>query len=67
METRAKILHWFIRGGTLITATMTLFPLLGHTPPPWRWPRGYLVTSLGTHVVYAVVVATVDDRLRGLR
>jgi hypothetical protein len=53
--------------GTLITATMTLFPLLGHTPPPWRWPRGYLVTSLSTHVVYAVVVATVDDRLRRRR
>ena len=25
-------------GGTLMTATVTLFPLLGHTPPPWRWP-----------------------------
>src|SRR4051812_49658772 len=22
---------------TLMTATLTLFPLLGRTPPPWRW------------------------------
>jgi hypothetical protein len=50
--------------GTLITATLTMFPLLGHTPPPWRWPRGYLLTSFGTHAVYAVVVGVVDDRLR---
>jgi hypothetical protein len=32
-------------GATLMTATLTLFPLLGRTPPPWRWPRGFLVTS----------------------
>ena len=36
-------------GGTLITATMTLFPLLGRTPPPWRWPADTMATSLGTH------------------
>lgn len=23
-------------GGTLMAATLTLFPLLGRTPPPWR-------------------------------
>jgi hypothetical protein len=50
--------------GTLITATLTLFPLLGHTPPPWRWPQGYLLTSLGTHAIYATVVGTVDTQLR---
>jgi hypothetical protein len=50
--------------GTLIGATLTMFPLLGHTPPPWRWPRDYLLTSFGTHAVYAIVVGTVDDRLR---
>ncbi|MEA2158360.1 MAG: hypothetical protein QOD66_740 [Solirubrobacteraceae bacterium] len=49
---------------TLISATLTMFPLLGHTPPPWRWPRGYLLTSFGTHAIYAIVVGTVDDRLR---
>jgi hypothetical protein len=51
-------------GGTLITATMTLFPLLGRTPPPWRWPPDMMATSLGTHVAYVAAVATVDDAVR---
>jgi hypothetical protein len=50
--------------GTLITATMTLFPLLGRTPPPWRWPVATLATSLGTHVAYVLAVAAVDDAVR---
>jgi hypothetical protein len=50
-------------GGTLITMTLTMFPLLGHTPPPWRWPRGYLATCLATHAAYAVTVAVVDAQL----
>lgn len=50
--------------GTLLTITLTAFPLLGHTPPPWRWPKGYLATACATHVVYAGTVAGVDDRLR---
>jgi len=49
---------------TLMTMTFTMFPLLGRTPPPWRWPPGYLATSLATHTAYAVAVGTVDDRLR---
>jgi hypothetical protein len=48
----------------LMTATLSLFPLLGRTPPPWRWPRGYLVTSLTTHAAYAAAVGLTDDRLR---
>lgn len=52
---------------TLMTATLTMFPLLGRTPPPWRWPRGYLATSLATHTVYAVTVGRTDDRLRRAR
>jgi len=51
-------------GGTLITATMTLFPLLGRTPPPWRWPADTMATSLGTHVAYVAAVAAVDDAVR---
>ena len=51
-------------GGTLITATMTLFPLLGRTPPPWRWPPDMLATSLGTHAAYVAGVAAVDDSVR---
>jgi hypothetical protein len=50
--------------GTLMTATFTLFPLLGRTPVPWRWPPDVMATSVGTHVAYVTVLATVDDRLR---
>ena len=50
---------------TLMTATLTMFPLLGRTPPPWRWPRAFLATSFATHAAYVTTVAGVDDRLRG--
>lgn len=51
-------------GAILMSATLSMFPLLGRTPPPWRWPRGFLATSLATHTVYAVTVGLTDDRLR---
>jgi hypothetical protein len=51
-------------GTTLMTATFTLFPLLGRTPPPWRWHRDVLATSVGTHLAYVTALATVDDRFR---
>jgi hypothetical protein len=51
-------------GGTLMTATVTLFPLLGHTPAPWRWPADVMATSIGTHVAYVAAVAATDDGLR---
>jgi uncharacterized membrane protein YagU involved in acid resistance len=51
-------------GGTLLSATFTLFPLLGRTPPPWRWPIDVLATSIGTHVAYVSAVAAVDDGIR---
>jgi hypothetical protein len=51
-------------GGTLMTATLTLFPLLGRTPPPWRWPAAVMATSLGTHAAYVAGVAAVDDAAR---
>jgi hypothetical protein len=47
-------------GGTLMTATVTLFPLLGRTPPAWRWPADVLATSVGTHVAYVAAVAVAD-------
>jgi hypothetical protein len=50
-------------GATLMSATLTLFPLLGRTPPPWRWPKDVMATSLGTHIAYVVAVATVDDQI----
>jgi hypothetical protein len=51
-------------GGTLMSATVTLFPLLGRTPPPWRWRPDVLATSVGTHVAYVAAVAAVDDGIR---
>jgi hypothetical protein len=51
-------------GGTLMTATLTLFPVLGRTPPPWRWPADVIATSVGTHVAYVAAVAAVDDLFR---
>jgi hypothetical protein len=51
-------------GGTLMSATLTLFPLLGHTPVPWRWPADVMATSIGTHVAYVAAVAAVDDGIR---
>jgi hypothetical protein len=37
---------------------MTLFPTLGDTPPPWRWPPRILLSSLAQHAVYAATVAS---------
>ena len=51
-------------GGTLMTATFSLFPLLGRTPPPWRWPPSVIATSLATHAAYVTTVAAVDDTIR---
>src|SRR3954447_13525279 len=51
-------------GGTLMTATVTLFPLLGRTPPPGLCPADVLATSLGTHVAYVTAVALADDAVR---
>jgi hypothetical protein len=34
-----------------------LFPTLGGTPPPWRWRRDMLISSLGQHAVYVAAVS----------
>src|SRR3954447_14760372 len=59
-EPRASVVF----GATLMSATLTLFPLLGRTPPPWRWRPDVLATSIGTHVAYVLAVAFVDDGVR---
>jgi hypothetical protein len=56
-----------IFGGTLMGATLSLFPLLGRTPPPWRWPPDVMATAVGTHIAYVVAAATVHDTLGRLR
>jgi hypothetical protein len=53
-----------IFGATLMTATFSLFPLLGRTPPPTQWPADVMATSIGSHAVYVLAVAAVDDALR---
>ncbi len=55
-----------IFGCTLMSATLSLFPLLGRTPAPWRWPPDVIATSVGTHVAYVLAVATVDDTINRL-
>jgi hypothetical protein len=51
-------------GATLMTAALALFPLLGRTPPPWRWPADVMAISVGTHVACVSAVAAVEDWLR---
>jgi hypothetical protein len=53
-------------GATLMSATLSLFPLLGRTPPPWRWAPAVIATCLATHAAYVTAVALVDDRGRRL-
>lgn len=50
-------------GATLMTATLTLFPVLGRTPPPWRWPPSVIATAFGTHAAYVGALAACDDLL----
>lgn|GEM_PF-496510 len=54
-----------IFGGALMSMTFSMFPLLGKTPPPWKWPGDALVTSVVTHIAYITTAAVVDDVLRG--
>ena len=53
-------------GATLMSATFSLFPLLGRTPPPWRWPPDVMATCLASHAAYVAAVAAVDDGVRRL-
>jgi hypothetical protein len=55
-----------IFAGTLMSATFSMFPLLGHTPAPWRWPPDVMATCLGTHAAYVTAVAAMDERVRRL-
>ena len=50
-------------GATLMTATLTLFPVLGRTPPPSKWPPSVMATAWVTHAAYVGALAAVDDAL----
>lgn len=42
------------------TMALGLFPVLGDTPPPWRWRRDLLRTSFVQHGIYAGGVAAAN-------
>jgi hypothetical protein len=44
-----------------------LFPTIGGTPPPWRWRRDLMASSLAQHAVYTVTVAATSSWLRRRR
>jgi hypothetical protein len=45
----ATAIYW---GGMMVFACV-MFPVLGDTPPPWRWRNDVIVTSAFQHLVYA--------------
>lgn len=51
-------------GTALMTMTFTAFPVLGHTPPPWKWHPDVLASATGSHGAYVLTAAVVDDVLR---
>ncbi len=51
-------------GSALMTMTSVAFPLLGGTPPPWRWPLDAQISSIGSHTAYIVTASLLDDALR---
>lgn len=58
-EPRASVIFF----GTLMTATLTLFPAFGRTPPPSKWPPDVRATCVLTHAAYVGAVAAVDDQV----
>ena len=47
-----------------MTVTSVAFPLLGHTPPPWKWPLDVQVSAVGSHTAYIVTASVLDNVLR---
>jgi uncharacterized membrane protein YagU involved in acid resistance len=46
------------------TLALVLFPLLGGTPPPWRWRGEPLIASVVQHGVYTLSAAATRRALR---
>jgi hypothetical protein len=59
-EPRATLIF----GTALMTVTSVGFPVLGGTPPPWKWPADVLISAGGSHGAYIVTAAVVDNLLR---
>src|SRR6201992_899744 len=51
----ATAIYW----GGMMTMACGMVPLLGDTPPPWRWRNDVIVTSAGQHLVYAATTTAV--------
>lgn len=52
-EPAATLAFWIGSTGMAMVA----FPLSGATKPPWQWRKDVVATSVGSHLVYAVVVS----------
>jgi len=50
---RATGLYW----AGMMAMACVMFPVLGDTPPPWRWRNDVIVTSMFQHLVYATSAA----------
>jgi hypothetical protein len=50
---RATGLYW----AGMMAMACVMFPVLGDTPPPWRWRNDVIVTSIFQHLVYATSAA----------
>ena len=51
-------------GSALMTVTSVAFPVLGRTPPPWKWPLDVQVSAVGSHTAYILTAAVLDNALR---
>ena len=41
----------------MMVMACAMFPVLGDTPPPWRWRNDVIVTSMFQHLIYATSAA----------
>ncbi len=51
-------------GTALMTVTSVGFPVLGGTPPPWKWPADVQISAGGSHVLYILTASVLDNLLR---
>ena len=53
-----------IFGSALMTVTSVGFPVLGGTPPPWKWPLDVQISAGGSHTAYIITASVLDNLLR---
>jgi hypothetical protein len=52
---RGTAVYW----SGMMAMACAMFPLLGDTPPPWRWRTDVIVTSAVQHLVYAATATVI--------